>query len=126
VALCHIPIFGLSENRCFPIRHKVHPDSESVLRVEARSRRFMHGGITMSSPDQEEGAPSPKRRVQPPKLSERLELERIAAKPEIERITSLSFDVIKRHYGHLLVRVSPRRIGMRIRDVLAIAVPRDA
>jgi hypothetical protein len=84
----------------------------------------------MSSPDhvQEEGAPSRKRRVQPPKHSElsALELERVAAAPEIKRITGLSFDTVKRHYPDKIVRVSPRRIGMRIRDVLAIAVPRDA
>jgi hypothetical protein len=60
-----------------------------------------------------------------PKLSP-LELMRVAAMPEIERLTGLSHHVIKRHYADKIVRVSPRRIGMRIKDVLAIAVPRDA
>jgi hypothetical protein len=55
-----------------------------------------------------------------------LELERVALMPEIERLTSLSHDTIVKHYRDKLVRVSPRRIGMRIKDVLTIAVPRDA
>jgi hypothetical protein len=60
---------------------------------------------------------------QDPQLSP-LELERVAFMPEVERMTSLHAETIKRHYGHLLVHVSPRRIGMKIKDVLAIAVPR--
>jgi hypothetical protein len=56
---------------------------------------------------------------QEPRLSA-LELERVALMPEIERLTSLSHDTITKHYGDKLVRVSPRRIGMRIKDVLAI------
>jgi hypothetical protein len=61
---------------------------------------------------------------QEPQLSP-LELMRVAGMAEIERLTGLSHDVITKHYADKLVRVSPRRIGMRIKDVLAIAVPRD-
>jgi hypothetical protein len=61
----------------------------------------------------------------PKKLSP-LDLERVAAKPEIERLTGMNFHSIKRHYANKIVRLSPRRIGMRIKDVLSIAVPRDS
>jgi hypothetical protein len=50
-----------------------------------------------------------------------LALLRVAPMPEVERLSGLSSDTIKKHYRHLLVRVSPRRIGMRVRDALAIA-----
>ena len=52
-----------------------------------------------------------------------LELERVAGMPEVKRLTNLSSDTIKKHYREYLVHVSPRRIGMRIKDVLAITAP---
>jgi hypothetical protein len=67
----------------------------------------------------------PQRSQPPPPELTPLELMRVAAMPEIERLTGLSHDTITTHYRHLLVKTSPRRIGMRIRDVLSIAVPRD-
>jgi hypothetical protein len=62
---------------------------------------------------------------QEPQLSP-LELMRVAGMAEIEQLTGLSHDTITTHYRDKLVRVSPRRIGMRIKDVLNIAVPKDA
>jgi hypothetical protein len=61
---------------------------------------------------------------QEPQLSP-LELLRVASLPEVKRLTGLSADTIKKHHGAKLVRVSPRRIGMRVKDVLAIAQARS-
>jgi hypothetical protein len=38
----------------------------------------------------------------------------------VKYLTSLSPDSIKRHYPHLIVDLSPRRKGMKIRNVLVI------
>jgi hypothetical protein len=35
-------------------------------------------------------------------------------------VTSLSEDSLKRHYPHLIKRLSPRRLGMALGDALAI------
>jgi hypothetical protein len=50
-----------------------------------------------------------------------LELERVLELPEVEEITSLSSDSIKRHHRDKLVNLSPRRLGMKLRNALAIA-----
>jgi hypothetical protein len=50
-----------------------------------------------------------------------LELERVLELPEVEEITSLSIDSIKRHHRDKLVNLSPRRLGMKMRNALAIA-----
>jgi len=50
-----------------------------------------------------------------------LELERVLERPEIEDLTSLSIDTLKRHHRDKFVNLSPRRIGMKLRDALAIA-----
>jgi hypothetical protein len=50
-----------------------------------------------------------------------LELERVLELPEVEEITSLSVDSIKRHHKDKLVNLSPRRLGMKLRNALAIA-----
>jgi hypothetical protein len=50
-----------------------------------------------------------------------LELERVLPMPEVEQLTSLSEDSIKRHHRDKLVYLSPRRLGMKLRNALAIA-----
>lgn len=51
-----------------------------------------------------------------------LELESVKPlKPDVEKITSLSSDTLKRHYPDRVVKLSPRREGMKLRDALAIA-----
>jgi hypothetical protein len=50
-----------------------------------------------------------------------LDLESIQKMPVASKITSLSPDTIRREYPHLVVQLSPRRDGMRLRDALAIA-----
>jgi hypothetical protein len=50
-----------------------------------------------------------------------IELESVQKMKVVEKITSLSGDNIRRNYPHLVVRLSPRRDGLRLRDALAIA-----
>jgi hypothetical protein len=42
-------------------------------------------------------------------------------KREVEFLTSMGFETFRRHYPHLIVELSPRRIGVRAGDVYAIA-----
>jgi hypothetical protein len=49
-----------------------------------------------------------------------LELERVLALGEVERITGISKDTLQRHHADKIVRLSPRRRGMKLRDALAI------
>jgi len=49
-----------------------------------------------------------------------IELESVQKMKVVEKITSLSGDNIRRNYPHLVVRLSPRRDGLRLRDVLSI------
>jgi hypothetical protein len=49
-----------------------------------------------------------------------LELERVLPMTEVEEITSLSGDSINRHHKEKIVDLSPRRRGMKLKDVLAI------
>ena len=51
---------------------------------------------------------------------EGLELERMLTLPEVSELTGLSPDSIKRHYGHLIRRMSPRRVAVKLRDALSI------
>jgi hypothetical protein len=41
--------------------------------------------------------------------------------PTAEDVTSLSADTLRRRYPDLIRRVSPRRIGIKMRDALTIA-----
>jgi hypothetical protein len=50
-----------------------------------------------------------------------VELERVLPINEACRITNLSRDGLQRHHRDKIVRLSPRRVGMKLRDVLAIA-----
>ena len=50
-----------------------------------------------------------------------LELESVKPLPEVEKITSLSTDTLKRHHPDKIVKLSPRREGMKLRHALAIA-----
>jgi hypothetical protein len=49
-----------------------------------------------------------------------VELERIVSLEEAEQLTSLSHDTLRRRFPNLIVALSPRRVGIRLRDVLAI------
>jgi hypothetical protein len=49
-----------------------------------------------------------------------VELHRIISIPEAERLSNLSRDVIEKRFRHLIIRLSPRRVGMRLGDALAL------
>jgi hypothetical protein len=49
-----------------------------------------------------------------------LELNRIASLQEASRLSGLSPDSLRRHHGHRIVKLSPRRSGMRVIDALMI------
>jgi hypothetical protein len=44
--------------------------------------------------------------------------------PTVESVTSLNRDTVGRHYSHLVVKLSPRRIGMSLGNALDIAAGR--
>jgi hypothetical protein len=48
------------------------------------------------------------------------------AERDAERITSLSEDTLRRRYPTRVKRLSDRRVGMKLRDALAIANGDDA
>jgi hypothetical protein len=51
-----------------------------------------------------------------------LELESVKPlHPDVEQITSLSADTIKRRHSNKIVHLSDRRVGMKLKDALAIA-----
>jgi hypothetical protein len=50
-----------------------------------------------------------------------LELESVQRMPVVEKITSLSGDNIRRNFPHLVVKLSARRDGMKLKNALAIA-----
>jgi hypothetical protein len=50
-----------------------------------------------------------------------LELEAVKGMPEAEEVTSLSEDTLKRTYPHYVVRLSDRRVGMKLKHILEIA-----
>jgi hypothetical protein len=49
-----------------------------------------------------------------------LDRRRVLPLGEVTELTGLSRDSIYRHYGHLIRRLSPRRVGMRLGDALKI------
>jgi hypothetical protein len=58
------------------------------------------------------------------KLPPALELDRIISMQEAEEVSSLSVDSWKRHHADKLVELSPRRLGVRLRDALMLRKPR--
>jgi hypothetical protein len=50
-----------------------------------------------------------------------IELESVLRMAVAERVTSLSADNLRRNYSHLIIKLSPRRDGIKLRDALAIA-----
>ena len=51
-------------------------------------------------------------------LSSERELDRILPLGQAAEISSLSADTLKRRHPDKLIRLSPRRLGMRLRDAL--------
>jgi hypothetical protein len=57
--------------------------------------------------------------------SDFLELKRIAPLSEVARLTGLSVDTIRRNHRDRIIKLSPRRVGMRIEDALMLSQPRS-
>jgi hypothetical protein len=64
--------------------------------------------------------PSPIKTDQKLKLAMAFERERIVPIAEAALLAGVSKDVFRRYYSHLIRRVSPYRVGVRICDALAI------
>jgi hypothetical protein len=62
----------------------------------------------MSSPDPSDFPPE-------------LQLERILSLREAAMLNNISVDTLRRRYGHLIRKLSPRRDGVKLRDALSIA-----
>jgi hypothetical protein len=52
-----------------------------------------------------------------------LEGERIVTLSEAHEISGLSADTWKRRYPELIIRLSPRRLGIRLKHVLTVGQP---
>ena len=50
-----------------------------------------------------------------------LEMESVKTLAEAGEITSLGPDALRRNYSDMVIKLSPNRDGMRLRDILAIA-----
>jgi hypothetical protein len=55
-----------------------------------------------------------------------LEGMRIVSLPEAARLNDLSVDTIRRRFPHLILKLSDKRVGMRLRDALSLATPLSA
>jgi hypothetical protein len=49
-----------------------------------------------------------------------IEARRVVDLKEASRLSGISIDGLKRHYSKLILTLSPRRRGMRLRNVLSI------
>jgi hypothetical protein len=58
-------------------------------------------------------------------LSPEIEMRRVLPLEQATEITNLSRDTLKRQFPHLILKLSPRRSGMRLGDALAIGKPAD-
>jgi hypothetical protein len=45
----------------------------------------------------------------------------VLTKHEVEFLTSMGWETFRRRYPHLVIELSPRRVGVRAGDVYAIA-----
>lgn len=54
------------------------------------------------------------------RLPPALELERIITLQEAEKVSSLSVDSWKRRHPDKIIELSPRRLGVRLRDALML------
>jgi hypothetical protein len=54
------------------------------------------------------------------KVPAAFELEQMISIDEAAALAGLSRDSVRKHYRHLICRLSPGRVGIRLRDALAI------
>jgi hypothetical protein len=68
--------------------------------------------------------PAPRKvKNKPFELPAELALERIITLGEAEDVSSMSQDTIKKNHPDKLIRLSERRLGMRLRDALMLGAP---
>jgi predicted DNA-binding transcriptional regulator AlpA len=60
-----------------------------------------------------------KRLTDPEQLRE-LEPMRVIMLPEVAKLLGISVSTVIRNFPEQIIRISPRRRGMRVRDILAI------
>jgi hypothetical protein len=54
--------------------------------------------------------------------SDWIELRRIVSLKEASRLSGLSIDTLKRRHAAKIIKLSPRRCGMRLEDALNLSV----
>jgi predicted HTH domain antitoxin len=64
--------------------------------------------------------PSPSKTEPKTELSREFELARIVSLDEAARLRNVSVDTLMRHERDRIIRLSPRRLGMRLKDALAL------
>jgi hypothetical protein len=64
--------------------------------------------------------PQPTARRPPASATSTLALEKIVTLAEAAELAGISKDSLRRHHAHLIRRLSPRRVGVKLRDVLSI------
>jgi hypothetical protein len=55
-----------------------------------------------------------------------IELQRIAPLAEAARLAGVSVDTLQRHHQDKILQLSPRRLGMRVRDALSLGKRKTA
>jgi hypothetical protein len=55
-----------------------------------------------------------------------VELQRIAPLREASHLSGVSQDTLKRHHSDKILRLSPRRLGMRVGDALQLGTRKSA
>jgi hypothetical protein len=55
-----------------------------------------------------------------------VELARIASLTEAARLAGVSKDTLQRHHADKILKLSPRRLGMRVRDALMLGTRKSA
>jgi hypothetical protein len=82
----------------------------TTIRSEVTGRRLGAKGTAIEQP-----------RARGPPLPASLELERYVSPAEAARILGVSQETIRRHYRALFRQLSPRRLGIKLKDLLAAA-----
>jgi hypothetical protein len=90
----------MSEGEASPVAQPAAATAQSVQSGQSPSRR--------------------KRPHNPFPPTARFELDRILTIDEVVALSGLSRDTIRRHHSHLIRRLSPRRLGIRLGDALSM------
>ena len=67
--------------------------------------------------------PTTKHPIPPSSELSALERERVLGKAETVRVSGMSWDTIRRNHGDKIIRLSPRRVGVKLRDVISLSMP---